>query len=174
MKEALFFCSAVADILPEYNEAARAIVRGVCNAGYGVVSGGTIKGTMKVVCDTAKECGAHNRGVVPRFMAGLEYPDLDVLEWTDSMSERKDRMRAGTSLAIALPGGIGTLDELAETFCLAKMGLYEGRVVVYNHSGFYDNLRDMFRKFVETNMLPEETMDKIFFPSSVEELLELL
>lgn len=173
-KEALFFCSAVFDIRPEYNEAAREIVKAVCAAGYDVASGGTSKGTMKIVCDTAKECGVRVRGVVPRFMKGLEYPGLDVLEWTDTMSQRKDAMRYGTSLAIALPGGIGTLDELSETFCLAKMGIYDARVLVYNPDGFYDGYRIQLEKCAGENMIPRDAMDRIAFPSTVDELKALL
>ena len=95
---------------------------------------------MNHVCDEAAACGAQVIGVVPRFMKGLEHPALTECIWTDKMSQRKDAMREGTSLAIALPGGIGTLDELSETYCLAKMGLYKGRILVFNPDGFYDKM----------------------------------
>ena len=122
-KRAVVFCSASYDINPKYNQAAREVVRAACLSGYGIVSGGTVKGTMGHVSDEAARCGAENIGVLPRFMKGLEHPALTDLIWTDKMSERKDAMREGTCLAIALPGGIGTMDELSETFCLAQMGL---------------------------------------------------
>lgn len=173
-KEALFFCSANKDINPKYNQAAREIVRAACSRGYDIVSGGTVKGTMSVICETASECGANVRGVLPRFMDGLQHPCLTELEWTGTMSERKECMRRGTSVAIALPGGIGTLDELAETLCLFKMGIYEGRMVIFNPGGYYDHLLLLLERFVEEGTFPHDVLDRIFFPETVEELVELL
>lgn len=173
-KKALFFCSASYDINPEYNQAARQIVRAACLSGYDIVSGGTIKGTMGHICDEASKCGAAVIGVVPRFMKGLEHPALTECIWTDKMSERKDRMREGTNLAIALPGGIGTLDELAETYCLAKMGLYKGRLIAFNVGGFFEPFKKQLDMFVETGMLDSESRDLISFPKSVQELIKLL
>ena len=173
-KKALIFCSASNDIDPQYNQAARQIVRAACLRGYDIVSGGTIKGTMNHVCDEAAACGAQVIGVVPRFMKGLGHPALTECIWTDKMSQRKDAMREGTSLAIALPGGIGTLDELSETYCLAKMGLYKGRILVFNPDGFYDAYERQLDRFVEAGMLDKASRELISFPGSVEELIELL
>lgn len=129
---------------------------------------------MNHVCDEAAACGVQVIGVVPRFMKGLEHPALTECIWTDRMSERKDAMREGTCLAIALPGGIGTLDELSETYCLAKMGLYKGRILAFSPDGFYDAYRAQLDRFVETGMLDRASRELISFPCSVEELIELL
>lgn len=174
MREVLFFCSAIKDINEKYNQAARQAVRAACLAGYDIASGGTVKGMMGIVCDEASKYGVHVRGVLPRFMQGLENPHLNELSWTDTMSERKEAMRAGSYMAVALPGGIGTLDELSETYCLAKMGLYDGHVVVLNLDGFYDGYRLQLETCVREGMLPAESMNKIKFVSSVEEFTELL
>lgn len=173
-KTALFFCSAIAEIKPEYNQAAREVVRAACLAGYGVRSGLTVKGTMKVVSDEAKACGARISGALPSFMKGLEYPGADEIIWTETMAERKEEMRRGTCLAIALPGGIGTIDELSETFCLAKMGIYPGRVIAFNMNGFYEPYKQQLELCVREGMLPRESMALISFPETVEELKELL
>ena len=143
-------------------------------AGYDIVSGGTVKGLMRHVCDEASQCGAEVVGVLPRFMKGLEHPALTECVWTDTMSQRKEAMRAGTSLAIALPGGIGTLDELAETYCLAKMGLYGGRVVAFDMEGFYEPLKRQLDGFVRAGMLSEDALGLISFPVTVEEVEALL
>ena len=168
-KKALFFCAAASDIDPAYNQAAREAVRAACLCGYEIVSGGTIKGTMKVVSDTARECGARVKGVLPRFMDGLEYPDLDELVWTPTMSERKEEMRAGVSLAVALPGGIGTLDELVETCTLVRLHQTDAKVVIFNVNGFYDLLEKLFDHYVETGMLDVPTRRKIIFVRTIEE-----
>ncbi len=173
-KKAVFFCSAVDDINPKYNQAARELVRAACLVGYDIVSGGTVKGTMYHVSDEASKHGVEVIGVLPRFMKGLEHPALTQCFWTDKMSERKDMMREGTSVAIALPGGIGTLDELAETYCLAKMNLYKGRVIVYNLDGFFDSFKQQLGVFVEQDMLDRASREMIFFPETLEELVTLL
>ena len=138
------------------------------------MSGGTVKGLMRHVCDEASQCGAEVIGVLPRFMKGLEHPALTECIWTDTMSQRKEAMRAGTSLAIALPGGIGTLDELAETYCLAKMGLYGGRVVAFDMEGFYEPLKRQLDGFVRAGMLSEDALGLISFPVTFEEVEALL
>ena len=129
---------------------------------------------MGHVCEEALRCGARTIGVLPRFMKGWEYQGLTEYVWTDRMSERKDAMREGTSLAVALPGGIGTLDEIAETYCLAKMGLYPGRVVVFNMAGFYDPFRQLLDRYVEAGMLDAASRALIAFPETVEEMKEYL
>ena len=173
-KRAVVFCSASNDIDPIYNQAARVIVRAACLSGYDIVSGGTVMGTMKVVCDEASACGVEVIGAIPRFMKGLEHPQLSRCIWTDKMSERKDAMREGTCLAIALPGGIGTLDELSETYCLANMGIYKGRVVAFNMDGFYEPYRRQLDLFVEKGMLDKASRELISFPETVEQLKSLL
>ena len=115
-RKIVFFCSASFDIDEKYkyNQAAREATRAACSLGYTVVSGGTVKGTMGVVADEVVRCGGRHVGIIPRFMEDVVYPSLDETVWTDTMAERKELMREGTCVAVALPGGIGTLDELIE------------------------------------------------------------
>ena len=171
---ALFFCSAVEDIAPEYNQAARQVVRAACARGYEIVSGGTTKGTMDVVCSEAAACGAVVRGILPRFMAPLVSPYLTQTVWTDTMSARKEAMREGVDIVIALPGGIGTLDELFETLVLSKLGKFEGRIAALNIGGFYDPLDKLLEHLVATNMLTASDRARLLLPSSLEELETLL
>jgi uncharacterized protein (TIGR00730 family) len=173
-KRAVIYCSSSSDIDPIYNEAARQIVRAACLSGYDIVSGGSWRGTMGHVCDEALGLGARVIGVLPRFMKGFEHPRLTECLWTDRMSERKDVMREGTCLAIALPGGIGTLDEIAETYCLAKLGRYPGRVVAFNMNGFYDPFKLQLDRYVERGMMDEASRALMHFPETVEEMKALL
>ena len=173
-KSALFFCSS-SDIDPKYIDAARRVVRATCLKGYTIVSGGATKGMMKVVADEAQACGATNIGVLPRFMEEFSHPNLTQLIWTDTMSQRKDLMRLyGSDIAVALPGGIGTLDELFETYTLAKLDKYHGKVVAFNCFGFYDGVREMMDKLVSENMLDRKTREMLYFPQTVEEFEVLL
>ena len=173
-KGALFFCSS-SDIDPKYVDAARKAVRATCLKGYAIVSGGATKGLMKVVADEALACGAVNIGVIPRFMEEFSHPELTRLVWTDTMSQRKDLMRLyGADIAVALPGGIGTLDELFETYTLAKLGRYHGKVVAFNCYGFYDGMKEMLDMMVREKMLDSRTRGLIYFPQTVEEFEALL
>ena len=171
---ALFFCSACAGIAPEYNEAARRLVRAAASRGYEIVSGGTVKGTMGVICDEAAACGAVVRGVLPRFMEDVVSPRLTETVWTDTMSARKEAMREGADIAIALPGGIGTMDELFETLVLSKLGRFHGRIAALNIGGFYGPLDALLAHFVETGMLEPKDRARLLLPKTVEELEALL
>ncbi len=155
-------------------ESTRSVVRALCEAGYDIVSGGTVKGTMDIVCRTAKECGARCIGVIPRFMKGLENPLCDEIIWTDTMAERKDLMHKGVSLAIALPGGIGTLDEFTDTFCLVKMDILDAKMIAWNRDGFYEPLRALLRHFADAGTLPAESLEKVYFPASLQEFKEII
>ena len=173
-KIALFFCSASFGIDPKYNQAAREFVRAACLRAYVISSGGTIKSTMKVVVDEAKSCGARTLGVIPRFMAQYVHPDLDEVVWTESMSERKEKMREGTSLAVLLPGGIGSMDEFFETFTLAKLGRYSGKLIVVNVDGYYDKLKDLLDHFTEMGMLDSASASLVHFADTVEQFEQLI
>jgi uncharacterized protein (TIGR00730 family) len=139
-----------------------------------VVSGGTIKGTMGEISDELVECGGYHKGVIPCFMEQYVYPQLSELVWTDTMAERKTLMREGTSAVVALPGGVGTLDELIETVALVHLKKYDGKVAVLNHEGFYEPLRNLLDHYLETRMMPLSTREKVIFADTVEELLEML
>ena len=173
-KTALFYCSASDVIDPEFNDVAREVVRAVCAHGYDVCSGGTVKGTMRPVSEEAAACGVRVKGVLPRFMKGIQSPCLTETVWTDTMAERKTAMRQGVSLCIALPGGIGTLDELVETYTLVKMGLCGAKVIAFDWKGFYAPLRELLDHYVRTGMLDAASRELIHFPATVAELEELI
>ena len=168
------FCSASFDIDPKYNKVAREFVRAASLCGYGIVSGGTVKGTMGEISDELHSCGGYHLGVIPRFMQQYVYPDLTETVWTDTMAERKTLLREGTCAVVALPGGIGTLDEVIETFALVHLKQYFGKIFLLNHDGFYEPLRQLLRHYVDTGMMTEATMSKICFAESKDEILSAL
>lgn len=168
------FCSASFEIDPKYNKVAREFVRAASLRGYGIVSGGTIKGTMGEISDELRDCGGYHLGVIPRFMEQYVYPDLTEVIWTDTMAQRKTLLREGTCAVVALPGGIGTLDEVIETFALVHLKQYFGKIFILNHEGFYEPLRLLLRHYVNTKMMTEETMSKIIFAQTPDEILDAL
>ena len=173
-RRAVIFCSASGDIDPKYDKAAREVVRALHLYGWELVSGGSFRGTMGVIADEMERLGGTHTGVLPRFMAGLEYPRLSRLIWADTMSERKERMREGTSAAIALPGGIGTLDELIETHVLAKLGQYGGRIFVLNLDGFFEPFKALLDHYEKTGMLEARDRGLVVFADTADELARYL
>lgn len=168
------FCSASYTIDPKYNKVAREFVRAASLRGYGIVSGGTVKGTMGEISEELRDCGGWHLGVIPRFMKQYVYPDLSEVIWTDTMAERKTLLREGTTAVVALPGGIGTLDEVIETYALLHLKQYDGRIFLLNHEGFYEPLRALLQHYVDVNMLSPETFARIEILETPEAILEAL
>ena len=168
------YCSASFNIDPKYNKVARDFVRAASLRGYGVVSGGTIKGTMGEISDELHKCGGYHLGVIPRFMEQYVYPNLSEVIWTDTMAERKALLRKDTCAVVALPGGIGTLDEVIEVFALVHLKQYFGKIFLLNHEGFYEPLRQLLQHYVDTGMMTQEMMAKITFAGTPEEILNEL
>ena len=168
------FCSASYTIDSKYNKVAREFVRAASLRGYGIVSGGTIKGTMGEISEELRDCGGWHLGVIPRFMKQYVYPELSEVIWTDTMAERKTLLREGTTAVVALPGGIGTLDEVIETYALLHLKQYDGRIFLLNHEGFYEPLRALLQHYVDVNMLSPETFARIEILETPEAILEAL
>ena len=174
MKKIAVFCSASSEIDPKYNKVAREFVRAASLRGYGIVTGGTVKGTMGEVSDELHAIGGYHKGVIPRFMKQFFYPDLSELVWTDTMAERKTILREDTCAVVALPGGTGTLDELIETVALVHLKQYFGKITVLNHDGFYEPLKALLDHYVAAGMMTKETRGKVLFADTAEQLIEML
>lgn len=174
MKKICIFCSSSDNLDKKYSDAAKALVGGLCKKGYAVVSGGSYRGTMGVVADTAKECGGVHIGVMPEYMAGYLYDSLSEVIWTPTMGARKQEMRKDTDALIALPGGIGTLDELIEAQVLIKLKKYSGRLILLNIHGFYEPFRSLLEHYVSENMLTPADKDIVEFFDTPEAILETL
>ena len=142
--------------------------------GYGIVTGGTVKGTMGEVSDELHECGGYHLGVIPRFMEQYVYPDLSEVIWTDTMAERKALLRKDTCAVVALPGGVGTLDEVIEVLALVHLKQYFGKIFLLNHEGFYEPLRQLLQHYVDMKMMTEATMSKVVFADTPQDILNAL
>mgnify|MGYP003307319863 CR=1 FL=1 len=174
MKKIAVFCSASPNIDAEYNKVAREFVRAASLRGYGIITGGTVKGTMGEVADEINRCGGFHSGVIPRFMKQYVYPEMSEVTWTDTMSERKTLLRKDTCAVVALPGGVGTLDEVIEVLALVHLKQYFGKIFLLNHEGFYEPLRQLLQHYVDTKMMSEATMAKVIFASDPQEIIDKL
>jgi len=171
MKQVTIYCSSSSKIDPKYNAAARELVRALHALGYGIISGGGARGTMGAITDESVRICGHHTAVLPNFMRGLENTHVSKVVWTNTMSSRKEGMREESVAAIALPGGIGTLDEFVETHVLRKLGRYHGRLFALNLDGFYNPYKALLDHFVNTGMLEPQDRDLVSFPETVEELV---
>jgi len=170
-KRVCIFCAASVKIDEKYNQAAREVVRALHALNYTVVSGGGKVGTMGAITHESVKVGGRHVAVLPLFMKGMENPEIREVEWTETMSQRKDKMRENTCAAIALPGGIGTIDEFIETHTLRKVHQYEGELYALNLDGFFDPYIALLDYFVETGVLEAADRDLVHFPSTVAELI---
>ncbi len=168
------YCSASFEIDPKFNKVAREFVRAASLRGYGIVTGGTVKGTMGEVSDELHACGGYHLGVIPRFMEQYVYPDLSEVIWTDTMSERKTLLRKDTCAVVALPGGVGTLDEVIEVLALVHLKQYFGKIFLLNHDGFYEPLRRLLQHYVDMKMMSEATMAKVVFADTPQDIIDAL
>ena len=168
------YCSASFEIDPKFNKVAREFVRAASLHGYGIVTGGTVKGTMGEVSDELHTCGGYHLGVIPRFMEQYVYPDLSEVIWTDTMSERKTLLRKDTCAVVALPGGVGTLDEVIEVLALVHLKQYFGKIFLLNHDGFYEPLRRLLQHYVDMKMMSEATMAKVVFADTPQDIIDAL
>lgn len=127
---------------PVYIDAARTVGRLLARHGIPSVTGGGRGGIMMAVIDGTLEEGGTTIGVLPGFMVEREWnhPALTRTIVTDTMHERKQTMAALSRGVIAMPGGVGTLDELFEIITWRQLRLYTGNVVICNINGFYDPL----------------------------------
>ncbi len=142
------YCSSSRHLDPRYYEGAEVVGRSMVANGWGLVYGGGNTGLMGSVARSVKESGGHVVGVIPDFMKERElaYEQADELITVDSMRERKKVMEERASAFLALPGGIGTLEELAEIMTLRYINRLNKPVVVYNHHGYYDDLLRFFER----------------------------
>lgn len=173
-RKIVVFCASSTQIDPQYFDAAREFVRRVASSGWTIVSGGGAIGIMGAIADEAHKGGCTHIGVLPRFMDGLNSPLLNQTIWTDTMSERKELMREGTFAAVALPGGIGTLDELAETLTLRKLDRYTGKVLALDTKGFFQPLKGLLEHFSDEGMMLHSDVELLHFCSTVDQLIEEL
>jgi uncharacterized protein (TIGR00730 family) len=143
---------------PRYAEAAAALAKEIGRRGLGVVYGGGTVGLMGVVADAALAAGAPVTGIIPRALDGREvsHRGLTELVVVDTMHERKALMAARADAFVALPGGIGTMEELIEAFTWTQLAIHEKPVGVLDVAGYWGPLGAMLDRAVEARFLSRE------------------
>jgi uncharacterized protein (TIGR00730 family) len=151
------YCASSRTAHPEYREAAFRLGEALAARGITVIYGGGGKGSMGALADGALGKGGRVVGILPRFMADLEWghPGLTELKLVEDMRTRKHLMLTGAHAAVALPGGCGTLEELLEAITLKRLGLFLGPIVLVNTRGFFDPLLALLSRAVAERFMDE-------------------
>lgn len=142
-KNITVYCASSPDAPARFIDLARELGRLAALAGYGTVTGAGTTGLMGAVVDgTLSVSGGRAVGVIPQFMVdrGWANPLMTELHITPDMAARKQSLADLGCAAVALPGGVGTLDELMDLLARCQLGLYTRPVVILNADGFYDSL----------------------------------
>jgi uncharacterized protein (TIGR00730 family) len=136
------FCSASDDLSPVYYEQARALGRWMGEHGKTLIYGGARAGLMEALAQDAHAAGATVMGMVPQILVERDRVSecLDVTFRTDDLSDRKALMLREADVCVALPGGVGTLDEVFTVMASATLDYHHKRVILFNPDGFWTDI----------------------------------
>ena len=152
------YAASSAKVDEHFHADARALGEALARGGCSIVFGGGSQGLMGSLADGALSAGGEVVGILPKFMADLEWghPGLTHLELVEDMRERKHRLLTGSDAVVALPGGCGTLEELFEAITLKRLGIYFEPILLLNTRGFYAPLQGFMDSVIgERFMNPE-------------------
>ncbi|MBO7238872.1 MAG: TIGR00730 family Rossman fold protein [Bacteroidaceae bacterium] len=176
MKSIAVFCAASENIAPGYFEAAAEVGAMLGRLGMTLVYGGARFGLMEATARAAKQAGARIVGVVPDILVerGRVSMLLDEQVNCRNLSERKDIMLERSDILVALPGGVGTLDEIFHVLAAATIGYHTKRVVLYNVNGFWDSLVATLDEMLQAGFIRGEFERYFSVANSIAELEGLL
>jgi uncharacterized protein (TIGR00730 family) len=167
------YCASVEGIAPQHVDLARAVGAGIAARGWELVSGGGRVSMMGAVAVAARAGGARTTGVIPHSMVVREWADHDSDELlvVDTMRERKAAMEERSDAFLALPGGIGTCEELFEIWTSGSLGLHAKPVVVLDPDGHYAGLLTWLQGLRDQGFLRAEALARLTVVADVDAAL---
>jgi uncharacterized protein (TIGR00730 family) len=170
------FCASSSQVDEKYLEAARIIGKILATRGIKVVYGGGSIGLMGALASSVLENKGEIIGVIPKFMMQLEWGNTNITELiiVENMAERKSKFIDNVDAVIAMPGGTGTLEELAETISLKKLGLFTKPIIILNTEGFYNHLLLFFEQMIRDNFIRTEHKQLFSVAKYPEEIIDLI
>ena len=149
------FAASSSKIEKVYINAASRLGELIASMGHDIVYGGGGIGLMGAMADAAMNQGGKITGVIPSFMHdnGWGHGGIDALVITEDMASRKKKMFEMSDAVIALPGGIGTIEELTEAITMKQLGLFKGPLVILNTESFYSPLISFLEGIIEKNFM---------------------
>ena len=173
MKSVCVYCGSSSGARPLYVEAARAFGRALVEHDLVLIYGGGKVGLMGTIADTVMEAGGRAIGVIPELLVSKEigHKGLTELHVVPDMHHRKKMMADLSDAFVAMPGGVGTLEELFEAYTWAQLGYHQKPVAVLNIDGFYDPLIAMLKHTVQEGFMRQTYLDALEFDSDPTELI---
>ena len=168
------FCGAHEGNNPIYAQEAKNIAEIIAKKGINVVFGGGDVGLMKIVSDTALDNGVKALGISLRSLYELELsnPRLDEVIVAETLLDRKDVFKQRSDAFIVLPGGVGSLDELAEVMASNQLGIINKPIGILNTAGYYDHLIAWMHKAVDEGFISDANSSELIITDSCEQLVE--
>jgi uncharacterized protein (TIGR00730 family) len=168
------YCGSSPGLLAEYSTTARELGRRLARAGKTLVYGGGKVGVMGALADGVLDAGGRVIGVIPHHLVQRELAHRGITELitVDTMHERKARMMALADAFVALPGGIGTFEELFEVFSWSQMHLHTKPCALLNTAGFYDPLLAFLRHTAQQGFLKPSTLNSLIVEVDLDRLLD--
>ncbi len=154
-KRICVYCASSRGCDPIFHRAAFELGALLADASFAIVYGGGAFGSMGALADGALSRGGHVTGVLPQFMATLEWGHTQIseLRLVEDMRHRKHLMLSESDAVVALPGGSGTLEELMEAITLKRLGIYLNPIVLVNTKGFFSPWVDLLQRCVDERFL---------------------
>lgn len=160
----------------KYAECAKKLGRWIVKEGHTLYYGGGAAGLMGALADAAQEAGGKVIGIIPEFMVekGWCRKGLDQVIVVKDMSERKVKLYEAADLCLALPGGAGTIEEVADCVSWKRLELTEPDCVLLNCDGFYDTFLQFYDTITEHKFLPEQGRRSLIDCKSLNDLAQLV
>jgi hypothetical protein len=170
------YCSSSSRIAPVYTDAARELGHAIATRGWRLVYGGNYIGAMGALADGARAAGGCVTGITPRHFLDQGYGDhlCDELVVCKDMRERKQFLEERGDAFIALPGGLGTLEEIIEVIAGKSLGFHAKPIVLLNIDGFYQPLLAMIEQGIEKAFIKPIARELYCVADTVAGAMELL
>lgn len=170
------YCGSHPSTHEHFIQAAEEFGRWIGKNGHCLVYGGSAVGLMGIISKNVLEAGGTAIGVETRFFldAGVRQHEITEMYVVDTMAERKTKMLELGDIFVALPGGIGTLEELSEVMSRVRLNLSPRPFLLLNLDGFYEPLNDLVKTMEQAGFIPELNPNDFLFPKSVKELTDIL
>lgn len=170
------FCSSSEGLKPEFTAAAAELGEWIGRNSHTLVYGGSDKGLMRECARAVKANGGRIISVAPSFVVenGLLNPESDEIVSVSSLAERKSKMMQLAEVFVALPGGIGTLDEIFSVAACNVVGECGKPILLMNLEGIYDDLRNLLAKLEKERLLRPENMKHIHFCNTLQECTDMI
>ncbi|KAG2387970.1 hypothetical protein C9374_000820 [Naegleria lovaniensis] len=177
-RSVVVYCASSSKLDRKYFLAAEQVGKACAENGVSVRYGGGNSGLMGTVAHECMKHGGHVVGVIPKFMIdkqwNMEQNFISELIVTESMHERKAKMVEDTDACVALPGGVGTFEELLEVITWKKLGIYCKPIVIVNVDGYYDPLIQLFKNAVQEQFMNPKHMDLFSVVTSGDEVINAI